>query len=334
MKQRILKFTRIAAVCGMAWLGTAPSLAQDMDAPAPMDMSPEKMLEMMVEASKPGEHHKLLNKMEGAWDAKMSFFMAPGAPPEVSETKVHSTLVMGGRCLMTKSEGEFNFAGQSVPMVGMGMMGYNRHTGEYQSAWMDTLDPYVLTQAGKMEDGVLTMTGKQYSDLGISDLKMVYRFEGDDAYVMELWSPAPEGMPAMPGMDDDGMYKIGMIEYARSDDKAEAKAEAWDAASQRFVYFIHPTDTSMIEEQPTPEQMAAIGKHFNYLRTLTDKGIVIMAGPTTEPPYTGIVVFEAPSMAEAEKIMKGDPAVEAGIFEARVAPFRMSLSRDGVEKDS
>ena len=72
-----------------------------------------------------------------------------------------------------------------------------------------------------------------------------------------------------------------------------------------------------------------VKEHFEYLKKLTEKGVVILAGPSLEPPYTGIVVFRATDPVSARKVMSEDPAVEGGIFRARLAPFKISLMQSG-----
>lgn len=96
------------------------------------------------------------------------------------------------------------------------------------------------------------------------------------------------------------------------------------AALPAFVYFIHPAREGFIDE-PTEEEAARVGEHFRYLRALTEQGVVVLAGPSLDPPYTGIVIFRATDRAAAETIMRSDPAVAAGVFTARLSPMRISL---------
>ncbi len=94
-----------------------------------------------------------------------------------------------------------------------------------------------------------------------------------------------------------------------------------------FVYFLHPTREGF-SENPTDEEVSRVQEHFQYLKTLTAQGVVLLAGPSTDPPFTGIVVFKAANREAAQRIMDGDPAVQAGVFEARLSAFRMSLVGD------
>ena len=93
---------------------------------------------------------------------------------------------------------------------------------------------------------------------------------------------------------------------------------------ETFVYFIHPTREGFIEA-PTKEEQARVGEHFERLKMLTEQGVVLLAGPSTDAPYTGIVIFLAANRAAASELMKADPAVRAGVFRARLSPMHLSL---------
>jgi uncharacterized protein YciI len=83
-----------------------------------------------------------------------------------------------------------------------------------------------------------------------------------------------------------------------------------------------------IFETATEAELAAFRGHSDYLRDLTHKGVVIVAGPVTDDLALGIVVFEAPNEPAARDIMLGDPGVAGGVFSAELHPMRLSLVRD------
>lgn len=78
---------------------------------------------------------------------------------------------------------------------------------------------------------------------------------------------------------------------------------------------------------PTEKETAIAEEHFNYLKALNAKGVVILAGRTltSDESSFGIVIFHAESEAAARRIMEGDPGVQKGIFRAEVFPFRVVL---------
>jgi uncharacterized protein len=70
-----------------------------------------------------------------------------------------------------------------------------------------------------------------------------------------------------------------------------------------------------------------MSEHFSYLKELTEKGIVILAGPTLVKDYSnfGIVIFKAETEKDAGEIMHNDPAVIQRVVRAELYPFRISL---------
>ncbi len=96
--------------------------------------------------------------------------------------------------------------------------------------------------------------------------------------------------------------------------------------SSEFIIFLEPARDGMVDS-PTPEEAEAVQRHFEYLKRLTDDGVVTLAGRTTEPPFAGIVVLQSDGRESVEAIVTDDPAVKAGVFSARLSPFHTALSR-------
>lgn len=59
--------------------------------------------------------------------------------------------------------------------------------------------------------------------------------------------------------------------------------------------------------------------HFFYLRDLSQKGVVMVAGPLGEDG--GLVILRASDQEAASKMASVDPAVLAGVFLSEVRPF-------------
>ena len=97
-----------------------------------------------------------------------------------------------------------------------------------------------------------------------------------------------------------------------------------------YVYTIQPTRVEMLSGGPTPEEERIVGAHYRYLKTLTDQGIVILAGRTlnTDASSFGIVIFRADSEEAAQEIVANDPAVKGGVMRAELFPYRVALRGD------
>lgn len=95
----------------------------------------------------------------------------------------------------------------------------------------------------------------------------------------------------------------------------------------QFLYQIRPTRPEMLTQGPTPDETAAVERHFAYLKDLTERGIVLMAGRTlnSDAESFGICVFRAEDEAAARRIMEGDPAVAGGVMSAQLFPYRVAL---------
>ena len=86
----------------------------------------------------------------------------------------------------------------------------------------------------------------------------------------------------------------------------------------------------MLVEGPTAGEQELVGRHFSYLKELTETGTVLLAGRTTntDPSSFGIVVFEAENEAAAIQVMNKDPAVAGGVFRAELFPYSIALVGD------
>ncbi len=100
--------------------------------------------------------------------------------------------------------------------------------------------------------------------------------------------------------------------------------------SQQYLYLIQPTRMAMLADGPTPQEEETIARHFDYLKALVERGIVILAGRTlnTDESSFGIVIFMAESEEAARAIMSNDPAVEVGVMHAQLFPYRIALMVD------
>ena len=97
----------------------------------------------------------------------------------------------------------------------------------------------------------------------------------------------------------------------------------------QWLYRIQPTRPAMLTEGPTSEEADIVSHHFNYLKDLTEKGVMILAGRTlnTDVSSFGICIFEAEDESAARRIMESDPAVVEGVMRAELFPYRIALMK-------
>jgi uncharacterized protein len=104
----------------------------------------------------------------------------------------------------------------------------------------------------------------------------------------------------------------------------------------QYLYRIQPVRHDMLKNGSTEFESGIISEHFNYLKQLTNDGVVILAGRTQNTDYSsfGIVLFNAETMEAAREIMLNDPAVKNKVFRAELFPYKTSLfSPDNAKKN-
>ncbi len=110
-------------------------------------------------------------------------------------------------------------------------------------------------------------------------------------------------------------------------------ALAEDKPAMQFSHFLiqlHPVRAEMPYDMNEHEQKV-MGEHFVYLKKLTQKGIVLMAGPVFGNPVFGLCVVKAASEEEARAIAEQDPSVIQKVNTYTVAPMVRSLMSHNID---
>ena len=102
----------------------------------------------------------------------------------------------------------------------------------------------------------------------------------------------------------------------------------------QFLYTVQPTRPGFLEAS-TEEEDRIVSEHFQYLQAMTAQGTCLLAGRTlnTDPSSFGLVILQAESEDRARELMEGDPAVRAGVFQARLFPYRVALASERLLPD-
>jgi hypothetical protein len=98
-----------------------------------MDM--QAIMEIYQKAGTPGEPHKKLGKLEGSWITRSRGWVEPGKPPVESSGTCEQKLILGGHYLRQEYTGDM----MGMPFTGINLLGYDNHTGKYQSVWLDSM---------------------------------------------------------------------------------------------------------------------------------------------------------------------------------------------------
>jgi uncharacterized protein YciI len=97
--------------------------------------------------------------------------------------------------------------------------------------------------------------------------------------------------------------------------------------TKQWLYKIQPVRPDMLHAGPTKKEQELISKHFSYLKDLTGKGVVILAGRTLNTDKTGfgIIIFQAETEEAARRIVNNDPAVTNKVMKAELYPYSVAL---------
>lgn len=99
---------------------------------------------------------------------------------------------------------------------------------------------------------------------------------------------------------------------------------------QFFVQLLPTRDG--FPENMTAEEERIMQEHFEYLKGLTQRGQVLMAGPCFDPTF-GLVVVQAGTEEEAIALIDNDPSVVEGVNTYKMQQMRVSLMADNVPAD-
>jgi uncharacterized protein YciI len=94
-----------------------------------------------------------------------------------------------------------------------------------------------------------------------------------------------------------------------------------------FLYTTRPSRLGLVTEGVTDEESHILSAHLDYLQSLAEQGVLLLAGRTQDADATtfGIVLFRAAGMAEARAIMEDDPAVRHGVMHGELHPYRIAI---------
>lgn len=185
----------------------APTLTgcQSTDADPGPAMSPEEVEALMMELATPGEAHSHLEYLIGDWLCTSTMTMDPEQQPLESEGSARSEWALGGRFVQTTFTGSF----QGMPFEGIGFVGYDNSTEQYEGFWIDNMGTMMLplSKGSLNEEGNIFTMERPYDDPSGAWTKMVDRttIHGPDHHTFEMFFA-----------DDNGNeYKTLNIEYRR-----------------------------------------------------------------------------------------------------------------------
>ncbi|HQW84296.1 MAG TPA: DUF1579 domain-containing protein [Ferruginibacter sp.] len=141
----------------------------------------------------PGEMHKWMEKTNGTWEADITTWMDPSAPPEKSKGTMVQSSILGGRYVVGKYAG--TVFGQKTE--GQFTMGYDNAKKLFVSTWIDNQGTGMVYLSGNYDDKTKTlnlsgyqtdpMTGKD------SNIREEMTIIDNDSYSLTMFGNGPNG---------------------------------------------------------------------------------------------------------------------------------------------
>jgi hypothetical protein len=135
----------------------------------------------------PGEVHKMLAADDGEWNAEITMWMAPGAPPTKSTATAVNKMIMGGRYQQSMHTGNFN----GMPFEGMSLVGYDNAKKVFMSSWIDNMGTGIMHMEGTWDEKTKTInfTGNTVDPMTGKDMKVreVFKMVDKNTQVMEMF---------------------------------------------------------------------------------------------------------------------------------------------------
>jgi len=160
------------------------------------EMSPEQkaQMEAWTKAMTPGAEHQTLAKAVGTWNATVTMWEAPGAPPQTSQAVSKRRMALGGRVLIDEWTGNM----MGMPFEGLGHSGYDNVAKRWWGTWTDNFTTGVMTTTGTCDADptkgcsyvgtmVNMMTGKEEKN------RQTAKWPNPDEEHFEMFAAGPDG---------------------------------------------------------------------------------------------------------------------------------------------
>jgi Protein of unknown function (DUF1579) len=141
----------------------------------------------------PGEHHKKLAKEVGTWEAEVTQWMDPTAPPTKTKATNVVTMAMNGLYQIAN----FSSSMMGMPMTGQSTVGYDNAKKMYVVFWIDNLGSGIVKMSGNYDatGKILSLKGTQTDPMtgGDSEIREEIKWIDDNSYTMTMYGAGMDG---------------------------------------------------------------------------------------------------------------------------------------------
>ena len=193
---------RVFALLGVLVLFAAPARAQEQ--PSAEEAA---MMQAWMAYMTPGQPHQALANHVGEWNHTVSWWMAPGAPPQESTATSTSKMILGGRYLADHFSGNM----MGMPFEGHGLTGYDNAKKKFFAAWVDNMGTGLMTGWGDWDEATksLTISGEFVDPVTGENrpYRQVTKWISDDHAMFQMYTPAPDGSGEYKSMEIHSLRK-------------------------------------------------------------------------------------------------------------------------------
>jgi uncharacterized lipoprotein NlpE involved in copper resistance len=151
------------------------------------------MMKNWQEYMTPGPMHAMMAKWDGAWDSDLTMWMEPGAPETKSKSSAENKMIMNGMYQQSTHTGEM----MGMPFTGMSTVGFDNHTKEFVSTWIDNMGSGIMVMKGPWDEATKTMNlkGKMVDPgtKGETEVRETFKIIDDNTQEMEMFVMMPDG---------------------------------------------------------------------------------------------------------------------------------------------
>jgi hypothetical protein len=185
------------ALASLLVLPVSPVVAQgSQEAQPKAGGESDPMMEAMMKAATPGEHHKAIGRLVGDWTFTNKMWMDPSQPAMESGGTIHAEWILGGRYVRSVYKGDMG----GMQFEGQATEGYDNVAKQYVGTWADNMSTGIMYSTGTCDaahkvctsvgDFMDPMTGQKVTS------RSVVTWKGDDSFVMEMFNKDASGKEA------------------------------------------------------------------------------------------------------------------------------------------
>ncbi len=144
----------------------------------------------------PGTMHKWLSKQVGTWEAEVSQWMDPSAPPTKAKATDVVSMTMNGLYQVA----DFSSKMMGMPMMGHSTLGYDNAKKQFVLSWIDNFGSGIVYMTGTYDEKTKTLSlkGKQTDPISgkDTDIRQENKYIDDDTYTMTMYGAGMDGKEA------------------------------------------------------------------------------------------------------------------------------------------